>query len=74
MNSAQVVSFHAFRLEKRLAKAMSEHFDNPTYSDLKFLVDGKTIHVHKTILKFQCEYFRVMFQVILLLGAELSFQ
>ncbi|XP_028968243.1 RCC1 and BTB domain-containing protein 1 [Galendromus occidentalis] len=48
--------------ENKLALAMAEHFDNPAHSDLKFLVEGKKIHVHKTVLKFQCEYFRNMFQ------------
>lgn len=37
-------------------------FNDPTTSDLEFLVEGKTIHVHKAVLKIRCEYFRVMFQ------------
>lgn len=31
-------------------------------SDIKFSVEGKTIHAHKAVLKIRCEYFRSMFQ------------
>uniref|UniRef100_A0A667Y3I8 RCC1 and BTB domain containing protein 2 n=1 Tax=Myripristis murdjan TaxID=586833 RepID=A0A667Y3I8_9TELE len=35
-------------------------FDSPEISDLKFLVDGKCIHVHKALLKIRCEHFRAL--------------
>ncbi|KAK0066591.1 RCC1 and BTB domain-containing protein 1 [Biomphalaria pfeifferi] len=46
----------------RVADAVAAAFDNPETSDIKFVVDGKDIHVHKTILKMRCEHFRSMFQ------------
>lgn len=35
--------------------------DNPNLSDVKFLVDGKTIYANKCILSCRSEYFRTMF-------------
>uniref|UniRef100_A0A2R5L7B3 Putative alpha-tubulin suppressor n=1 Tax=Ornithodoros turicata TaxID=34597 RepID=A0A2R5L7B3_9ACAR len=37
-------------------------FNDPATSDVKFCIEGKTIHVHKAILKIRCEHFRLMFQ------------
>ncbi|KAM9804977.1 RCC1 and BTB domain-containing protein 1 [Neosynchiropus ocellatus] len=45
-----------------VAQALRKEFDNPETSDLKFCIDGKYIHVHKSILKIRCEHFRSMFQ------------
>ena len=53
-----------------LVQAFSSAFDDPSVSDLQFLVEGKTIHVHKAVLKIRCEYFRVMFQVRFLSKSE----
>ncbi|XP_005095208.2 RCC1 and BTB domain-containing protein 1 [Aplysia californica] len=46
----------------RIADTIAKAFDNPENSDLKFVVEGKEIHVHKAILKLRCEHFRSMFQ------------
>uniref|UniRef100_A0A3Q3DC17 RCC1 and BTB domain containing protein 2 n=1 Tax=Hippocampus comes TaxID=109280 RepID=A0A3Q3DC17_HIPCM len=43
-----------------VAQSLKKEFDSPEISDLKFLVDGKCIHVHKALLKIRCEYFRVL--------------
>ncbi|GAB6029092.1 RCC1 and BTB domain-containing protein 2 [Chamberlinius hualienensis] len=37
-------------------------FDDSDTSDLKFIIEGKFVHVHKAILKIRCEHFRSMFQ------------
>ncbi|OQR73389.1 RCC1 and BTB domain-containing protein 1-like [Tropilaelaps mercedesae] len=50
------------RWERCLTGILRQQFNDPTHSDIKFVVEGKTIHVHKTILKFRCEHFRQMFQ------------
>uniref|UniRef100_A0AAQ4RKY3 RCC1 and BTB domain containing protein 2 n=1 Tax=Gasterosteus aculeatus aculeatus TaxID=481459 RepID=A0AAQ4RKY3_GASAC len=34
-----------------VAQSLKREFDSPEISDLKFLVDGKCIHVHKALLK-----------------------
>ncbi|XP_030420926.1 RCC1 and BTB domain-containing protein 2 [Gopherus evgoodei] len=41
-----------------VAQSLKKEFDNPDTADLKFLVDGKYIHVHKVLLKIRCEHFR----------------
>ena len=38
-------------------------FDDASTADVKFVVEGKDINVHKAILKIRCEHFRSMFQV-----------
>ncbi|XP_061683885.1 RCC1 and BTB domain-containing protein 2 isoform X1 [Syngnathoides biaculeatus] len=43
-----------------VAQSLKKEFDSPEISDLKFLVDGKWIHVHKALLKIRCEHFRVL--------------
>jgi RCC1 and BTB domain-containing protein len=53
-------------------------FDDTSTADVKFVVDGKDINVHKSILKIRCEHFRSMFQVtsglpIYCLGLWLNF-
>ncbi|XP_054004464.1 RCC1 and BTB domain-containing protein 1-like isoform X2 [Hylaeus anthracinus] len=50
--------------EKRvnLIDCLKESFDDPVTSDLTIEVQGKPIHVHKSILKIRCHYFRTMFQ------------
>jgi len=35
--------------------------DNPQFSDVSFLVEGRTVHAHKFILFARSEYFRRMF-------------
>lgn len=45
-----------------LKEIVAQSFDDAETSDLKFIVDGKTIHVHKSILKIRCNYFRSMLQ------------
>jgi len=37
-----------------VAQSLKREFDSPEISDLKFLVDGKCIHVHKALLKIRC--------------------
>lgn len=36
-----------------VAQSLKKEFDSPDISDLKFLVDGKCIHVHKALLKIR---------------------
>uniref|UniRef100_A0A671MH26 RCC1 and BTB domain-containing protein 2-like n=1 Tax=Sinocyclocheilus anshuiensis TaxID=1608454 RepID=A0A671MH26_9TELE len=43
-----------------VAQSLKREFDSPEISDLKFLVDGKCIHVHKALLKIRCEHFRAL--------------
>ncbi|KAJ3590596.1 hypothetical protein NHX12_008546 [Muraenolepis orangiensis] len=43
-----------------VAQSLKREFDSPEISDLKFLVDGKSIHVHKALLKIRCEHFRAL--------------
>ncbi|KAG9348412.1 hypothetical protein JZ751_002147 [Albula glossodonta] len=43
-----------------VAQSLKKEFDSPEISDLKFLVDGKSIHVHKALLKIRCEHFRAL--------------
>ena len=35
--------------------------NNEQFSDVAFLVEGRTVHAHKFILFARCEYFRRMF-------------
>eukprot|EP00064_Thunnus_orientalis_P000753 superscaffoldBa00000042_g754 len=39
-----------------VAQSLKKEFDSPEISDLKFLVDGKCIHVHKALLKISAMY------------------
>ncbi|XP_015608978.1 RCC1 and BTB domain-containing protein 1 isoform X3 [Cephus cinctus] len=41
---------------------LKQAFDDPITSDLTIQVQGKPIHVHKSVLKIRCQYFRSMFQ------------
>lgn len=41
-----------------VAQSLKKEFDSPDISDLKFLVDGKCIHVHKALLKIRYGEFR----------------
>ncbi|KAJ7344435.1 hypothetical protein JRQ81_000385 [Phrynocephalus forsythii] len=41
-----------------VAQSIKKEFDNPDNADLRFLVDGKYIHVHKVLLKIRCEHFQ----------------
>uniref|UniRef100_UPI003590129A RCC1 and BTB domain-containing protein 1 isoform X2 n=1 Tax=Myxine glutinosa TaxID=7769 RepID=UPI003590129A len=45
-----------------VSQSMKREFDNPETGDLRFLVEGQSIYVHKAILKIRCEHFRSMFQ------------
>ena len=45
-----------------LAEDYRKMVNNETFSDVEFLVDGKTIYAHKVILSARCDYFRAMFQ------------
>ncbi|XP_015440435.1 PREDICTED: RCC1 and BTB domain-containing protein 1-like [Dufourea novaeangliae] len=48
--------------ENYLIDSLKKAFDDPSISDLTIQVQGIPIHVHKSILKIRCEYFRTMFQ------------
>ncbi|KMQ87960.1 rcc1 and btb domain-containing protein 1 [Lasius niger] len=37
-------------------------FDDPSTSDFTIQVEGQPIHVHKTVLKIRCQYFKNKFQ------------
>ncbi|XP_023821965.1 RCC1 and BTB domain-containing protein 1 isoform X1 [Oryzias latipes] len=45
-----------------VTEALRKEFDSPETADLKFMVGGKFIHVHKALLKIRCEHFRSMFR------------
>ncbi|XP_059161859.1 RCC1 and BTB domain-containing protein 1-like [Physella acuta] len=64
--SAPAVSWRIYSVDlikgSRIADAVADAFDNQEASDIKFVVEGKEIHVHKAILKLRCEHFRSMFQ------------
>ena len=38
-------------------------FDDASTADVRFVVEGREINVHRAILKIRCEHFRSMFQV-----------
>jgi hypothetical protein len=40
---------------------MRKIINNPTFSDIIFIVENKPVHAHKAILSAQCEHFRAMF-------------
>ena len=44
-----------------LKDVVGRSFNDPTTSDFTFIVNGKTIYVHKAILKIRCIYFKNMF-------------
>ncbi|CAG5128531.1 unnamed protein product [Candidula unifasciata] len=64
--STPPVSWRMYSLDSikgsRIADAVANAFDNQETSDVRFVVEGKEIHVHKAILKMRCEHFRSMFQ------------
>ena len=37
-------------------------FDDSQTSDVKFIVEGRTINAHRALLKIRCQHFRSMFQ------------
>ncbi|XP_033209361.1 RCC1 and BTB domain-containing protein 1-like isoform X2 [Belonocnema kinseyi] len=45
-----------------ILECLKQAFDDPVTSDLTIQVQGKSIHVHKSVLKIRCQYFRSMFQ------------
>ncbi|XP_078492828.1 RCC1 and BTB domain-containing protein 1-like [Ciona intestinalis] len=49
-------------VEPSVQQSVSRAFNDETSADLKILVEGKHILVHKSILKIRCEYFKRMFQ------------
>ncbi|XP_038050158.1 RCC1 and BTB domain-containing protein 1-like [Patiria miniata] len=54
--------FETFVGRRALEDSLKSSFDNQENSDLKIMLEGKSIHVHKAILKIRCEHFRSMFQ------------
>nr|CAD7459960.1 unnamed protein product [Timema tahoe] len=47
---------------EKLSDALRNAFDDQSSSDLTVTVQGKPIHVHKSLLKIRCQHFRSMFQ------------
>ncbi|XP_029053395.2 RCC1 and BTB domain-containing protein 1-like [Osmia bicornis bicornis] len=45
-----------------LSNNLDEAFDDQVTSDFIIKVQGRSIYVHKAILKIRCQYFRTMFQ------------
>ncbi|XP_065336613.1 RCC1 and BTB domain-containing protein 1-like [Cloeon dipterum] len=41
---------------------LKKHFDDAESADVVFVVEGKKIHAHKTILLMRCAVFKIMFQ------------
>ncbi|KAK3086212.1 hypothetical protein FSP39_015293 [Pinctada imbricata] len=64
--SAPLVTWRTYCVDKmqgaQIAECIAKSFDDSNTSDIKFVVEGKDIHVHKSILKIRCEHFRSMFQ------------
>ncbi|KAJ7392624.1 RCC1 and BTB domain-containing protein 1 [Desmophyllum pertusum] len=48
--------------EKRVEQSVKDAFNDQETSDLTFMIDGKPVYVHKSMLKIRCEHFRSMFQ------------
>ncbi|GMR31061.1 hypothetical protein PMAYCL1PPCAC_01256, partial [Pristionchus mayeri] len=55
--SPRMLSFEG-KPERPLVEALRAAFDDPSTADMKVVVDGRTIHVHKALLKMRCAYFR----------------
>uniref|UniRef100_H2YDC3 BTB domain-containing protein n=1 Tax=Ciona savignyi TaxID=51511 RepID=H2YDC3_CIOSA len=49
-------------VEPSVQQSVSRAFNDENSADLRILVEGKYIHVHKSILKIRCDYFKRMFQ------------
>ncbi|XP_076242589.1 RCC1 and BTB domain-containing protein 1-like isoform X2 [Calliopsis andreniformis] len=49
------------RQESGLLVHLRKAFDDSTSSDLTVKVEGRSIFVHKSVLKIRCQYFRAMF-------------
>ncbi|KAK7864423.1 hypothetical protein R5R35_000463 [Gryllus longicercus] len=47
---------------ERVADSMRQAFDDQSTSDLTIMVQDRSIHVHKAVLKIRCLHFRSMFQ------------
>nr|XP_006817818.1 PREDICTED: RCC1 and BTB domain-containing protein 1-like [Saccoglossus kowalevskii] len=47
---------------KTVSESFQDSFDDAETSDLKFIIEEKTVHVHRSVLKIRCEHFRSMFQ------------
>nr|CAD7426419.1 unnamed protein product [Timema monikensis] len=47
---------------EKVSDALRNAFDDLSSSDLTVTVQGKPIHVHKSLLKIRCQHFRSMFQ------------
>lgn len=48
--------------EKRVEQSVRDAFNDQETSDLTFMINGKPVYVHKSLLKIRCEHFRSMFQ------------
>jgi N-acetylneuraminic acid mutarotase len=66
-NGATVLNdFYKFRLKPilmpppTLVNDFSRMINNPDLSDVRFLVEGKDVFAHRSVLAFRSEYFRVM--------------
>lgn len=47
---------------KTVAETVAVAFNDKETSDVSFVIDEKSIYVHKAFLKIRCQYFRAMFQ------------
>eukprot|EP00794_Sanderia_malayensis_P011418 gene11418-12608_t len=45
-----------------VTETIKTSFDDKDTGDLTFIIEGRSIHVHKAILKIRCDYFRSMLQ------------
>jgi len=48
--------------ERRVEQSVKDAFNDQETSDLTFMIEGKPVYVHKSMLKIRCEHFRSMFQ------------
>lgn len=64
--SSPLVTWRTYNIDHvkgfSIIESLSKAFDDPVTSDIKFTVEGRDIHVHKSVLKIRCEHFSSMFQ------------
>ncbi|XP_072180243.1 RCC1 and BTB domain-containing protein 1-like [Diadema setosum] len=58
----KLLTFENFAGRRALEETLAVAFDNQETCDLRFMVEDRSIHVHKALLKIRCQHFRSMFQ------------
>ena len=56
----------AFRGSRGLRSTLADDFhsvvDDPDFSDVRFVVEGRVVHAHRVVLAARCEHFQAMFK------------